>query len=68
MVFSHLCSPSLEHIIQHFLNVATLVATRDSDAKRSQSERERQIPYRIIYMWNLKFGTDEPIYRTETDP
>ena len=21
----------------------------------------------ITYMWNLKYGTDEPIYRTETD-
>ena len=30
-------------------------------------ERERQIPYDITYMWNLKGGTNEPIYRTETD-
>ena len=27
---------------------------------------EREIPYDIIYTWNLKHGTDEPIYRTET--
>ena len=33
----------------------------------SQSERERQIPCNITYMWNLKCGTNEPIYRTETD-
>ena len=32
-----------------------------------KSERERQIPYDITYMWNLKYGTDEPIYKTETD-
>ena len=32
-----------------------------------KSERKRQIPYDISYMWNLKYGTDEPIYRTETD-
>ena len=32
-----------------------------------QSERERQIPYNIIYMWNLNYGTNEPIYKTETD-
>ena len=24
-------------------------------------------PYDIIYMWNLKYGTSEPIYKTETD-
>ena len=33
----------------------------------SQKERERQIPYDITYMWNLKYGTNEPIYKTETD-
>ena len=32
-----------------------------------KSERERQIPYNIPYMWNLKYGTNEPIYKTETD-
>ena len=31
------------------------------------SERERQIPYDITYMWNLKYGIDEPIYNIETD-
>ena len=24
------------------------------------------MPYEITYMWNLKYGTNEPIYRTET--
>ena len=32
-----------------------------------KSERERQIPCDITYMWNLKYGTDEPICKTETD-
>ena len=41
--------------------------TRDYHTKWGKSERERQIPYDITYMWNLKCGTDEPIYRTETD-
>ena len=40
--------------------------TRDSHTKGSKSERERQIPYDIAYMWNLKYGTDEHIYKTET--
>ena len=28
---------------------------------------ERQIPYDITYMWNLKYDTIDPIYKTETD-
>ena len=31
------------------------------------SQRERQIPYDITYMWNLKYDTNELIYETETD-
>ena len=31
------------------------------------SERERQMPYDITYMWNLKYGTNEHIYEAETD-
>ena len=31
------------------------------------SLQEKQIPYDIIYMWNLKYGTNEPTYKTETD-
>ena len=40
-------------------------ATRDSHTKWSKSERERQIPYDITYMWNLKYDTNEPIYETQ---
>ena len=29
--------------------------------------RERQLPYDITYMWNLKYGTNERIYKTEID-
>ena len=39
----------------------------DYHTKRSQSERERQIPYDITYMWNLNYDTNEPISETETD-
>ena len=42
-------------------------ATRDYHIKWSKSERERQIPYDITYMWNLKPGKNEAIYKTETD-
>ena len=40
---------------------------RDSHIKWSKSEQERQIPYDITYMWNWKYGTNEPVYKTETD-
>ena len=37
--------------------------TRNSNTKLGDSEREKQIPYDITYMWNLKYGTDDPIYK-----
>ena len=40
---------------------------RDYHTKWSKSERKRQIPYDITYMWNLKYDRNEPIYETETD-
>ena len=42
-------------------------ATRDYHTKWNKSERERQIPYDSTCIWNLKYGTNEPIYKTETD-
>ena len=41
-------------------------ATRNYRTKWSKPERERQI-YDITYIWTLKQGTNEPIYKTETD-
>ena len=32
-----------------------------------KSERERQLSYDITYMWNVKYKTNECIYKTETD-
>ena len=46
---------------------SNLDATRDHHTKWSKSERERQIPYDTTYMQNLKYDTNEPIYKTETD-
>ena len=31
------------------------------------SQTERQVSYDITYMWNLKYDTNEVIYKTETD-
>ena len=40
--------------------------TRDSHTKRSKPERKRQMPYDIIYIWNLIYGTNKPFCRKET--
>ena len=42
-------------------------ATRDSHIQWSMPEREKQIPYDVIYMGNLKHGTNDPIDKTEMD-
>ena len=34
--------------------------------QQSKSERERQIPYDTIYMWNPKYDTNELIYKRES--
>ena len=39
--------------------------TRDLHIKWSKSERERQIPYGITYIWNLIHGTNVPFHRNE---
>ena len=40
---------------------------RDYHTKWSKSERKRQIPYDITYMWNIKYNTNELICEIETD-
>ena len=35
--------------------------------KWSKSERERQIPYDIFYIWTLRYNTNEHFYELETD-
>ena len=42
-------------------------APRDYHTKQSKSERERQIPHVITYMWNLKYDTNQHTYEAETD-
>ena len=37
--------------------------TKDSHTKWRKSERERQTPYDIIYIWNLIYGTNELFHR-----
>ena len=38
---------------------------RDCHIKWSKSERDRQMPFDIIYMWNLKYDTNEHMYETK---
>ena len=47
--------------------VAKCRFSRDNHAKWSKSERERQISYDIIHLWNLKNDINEFIYQTELD-
>ena len=42
-------------------------ATADYHSKWNKSERERQIPYDVAYMWNLKHGTNEPMKQKQTE-
>ena len=60
MLFSH--KKEWNHAI-----CSNMDGPRDDHTKRSQSERERQKPNDIIYIWNLKYDTNELIYETETD-
>ena len=41
--------------------------TRDFHTKWSKSDREREIPYDITYMWNLKNDANELTDKTEID-
>ena len=34
--------------------------------KGSKSDRERQIPYDMTYMWNLKYRMNKHIYKTDS--
>ena len=58
----------LSHKIEHKNAICSnMDGPGDDHTKWSKSERERQIPYDTIYMWNLKYDTNELMYETETD-
>ena len=46
---------------------ATWLDTEIIIPSKVKSERERQLSYDITYMWNVKYKTNECIYKTETD-
>ena len=50
---------------QHNAIFSNMDGTRDSHTEWSKSERERQLPYDITYIWNLTYSTNELFLRTE---
>ena len=65
MVYIH-NGPLLSHEKGEIMPRSNTDGPRDYHLKWSKSERERQIPYDIIYMWNLKYGPNEHIYGTDS--
>ena len=57
----------LSHKKNEIMPFACMDGPRDCHTEWSKSERERQISYDTAYMWNLKNGTNEPIYKTEIE-
>ena len=56
------------HTMEHCSAIKKNTICSNVDAIRdyhSKSEKERQIPYDITYKWNLKYDTNELIYKTE---
>ena len=45
----------------------TWVGPRDRHTVFSKSDRERQIPCGVTYMWNLKYDANELIYGTDSE-
>ena len=43
------------------------IHTKCNYDSHTKSERKRQLPCYITYLWNLKYGKTDPIYKTETD-
>ena len=46
---------------------SNMVGPRDCHSEWSKSDREGQISYDTAYMWNLKNGTNELIYKIEIE-
>ena len=40
---------------------------RDYHTSQNNSEREKQIPYDITYMWNVKYDTNQDSYKAKID-
>ena len=58
----------LSHKKNEIMPFATIWMDLEGIVLNEVRQRERQIPYDITYMWNLKYDINEPIYETETEP
>ena len=50
-----------------WMDLVIIVLSEVTQRKTSKSDRGSQVPYDITYMWNLKYDTNELIYKTEID-
>ena len=68
-IYIYICSGILlSHKKERNIDICSnMDGPTDYHTKGRKTEKERQIPHDITYMWNLKQDTNEPIYRTETD-
>ena len=64
-----LSSPDLELLCPALLSSSLPLGSdcRDDHTKWNKTERNRQIPHGITYMWNIKCNINELIYETERD-
>ena len=58
-------TPSLKRVKKR--HCSNTCGPRDDHPQRSQSEGERQMSYDTTYIWNLKYCTNEPVCKTETN-
>ena len=49
---------------QNNATCSSMDGPRDYHTKQSKSERERQMPYGITYVWNLKYDTNLSMKQT----
>ena len=67
--FPQLFSPTTDNLVirSHKTKEFSFVATQmDLEIILLSEVREKQIPYNITYIWNLKYDKNEPIYNTNS--
>ena len=67
---AHMCNGRLLNLKKEWNNdiCSNMDRPRDYHVKWTKSDRKRQISYDITHMWNLKYDTNELIYKKETYP
>ena len=52
------------HIMNRIMPFAAIQMQLEMIVLREVNQKERQMPYGITYMWNLKYDTNELLYKT----